>query len=121
MLLLKSTLAQQVKWRRIRGYLNDQLHGKEQVGEVVSIVTANRNRKRICCYGQIIRDERLFIQLNLQIGTVIAYPHRHQATSWKKGYFVRLNELEPRNEDRWVALINIAIASVSLETVILFP
>lgn len=112
----RSTPAQIAKWREIRGYLDDQLHDLEQVGEVVSIVTVNRNQRKICCYGQWIKADRLFARLYPTIGeTAITYPPFWRLTSWKTGHFVRLDEFEPRSEDwRWVALINVEIASFEL-------
>lgn len=112
----EETKAQTQKRYDIMAYLDNQLEELEQIGSVVSVVTFNRNKKKISCYGHWIPDYALFAKLHPTIGkTTIIYPHFHQLTGWRTGHFVRLCEFEPRyDDDRWVALINFEITPFEL-------
>lgn len=110
---------------KIMEYLNQQLKDLEEIGEVVTIVTFNRNDKKLCCYGHWIKDDILFAKFHPSIGvTAISHPHFYQLQSWRIGRLVPLQGFGfsgIAGEDRWVALINIPVGELEFAKVLAFP
>ena len=99
----RDTPANKEKRRRIMADLNDHLKRLDLIGEIVSVVTYQRTKNVIRCFGRYIPSRKLFAILNLNTNTGVRHQKLSQLTSLQAGHFVQLEGFEPH----WVALIGI--------------
>lgn|GEM_PF-2101265 len=114
----RETPAQKNKRDRIITYLNDRLEEVGGEGVVRSIVLLNKKNGAICCYEHQIKNDSLFVRLNLGIGVnSIKYRPTHELRieQCHQGIFVRLNKFENCDKGYWVVLLNISITEDEID------